>query len=106
MLRIGKHPSYFCIGTQVIAFMIPTIGIAYGVGREVHGAHIIFCPGNVTNEQIGTIHLLDFHILFMGQTDAHLSTVMGVVPEVLLVFEHRLFGKAVEQKFFLFLLYA
>ena len=25
MLRIGKHPSYFCIGTQVIAFMIPTI---------------------------------------------------------------------------------
>ena len=106
MFRIGKHPPHFRIRTQVIALMIPAIGIAHGIGREVHGAHIVFSPGNVANEQIGSVHFLDFHILFMRQANAYLSTVMGVVPEVLFVFECRFFGKTIEQKLSVFLLYA
>lgn len=106
MFRIGKHPPHFRIRTQVIALMVPTIGISNGVGREVHGAHIIFSPGNVANKQICSIHFLDFHVLFMGQADAYLSTVMGVVPKVLLVFECRFFGKTIEQEFPFLFLYA
>ena len=104
MFRIGKHSSHFRVCTLVIALMIPAIGIANGVGREVHRAHIVFSPGNVANEQVRSIHFLDFHILFVGQANAYLSTVMGVVPKVLLVFECRFFGKTIEQEFpFLFL---
>jgi hypothetical protein len=105
MLRIGEHPPHFRIGTQVIAFVIPAISITHRVGREVHRAQIVFSPGNVANEQVGPIHLLNFHILFMGKADADLSTVMGVVPKVFLVFEYRFFGKTVEQKLPVFLLY-
>ena len=34
MFRIGKHPPHFCICAQVIALMVPAIGIANGVGCE------------------------------------------------------------------------
>ena len=105
MLRIGEHPPHFRISTQVIAFVIPAISIADWVGREEHWAQIVFSPGNVANEQIGSIYFLDFHILFTGKADADLSTVMGVVPKVFLAFECHFFGKTVEQKLPVFLLY-
>lgn len=106
MFRIGKHPSHFRVCTLVIALMIPAIGIANGVGREVHRTHIVFSPGNVANEQIRSIYFLDFDILFVGQANAYLSTVMCVVPKNLFVFECRFFGKTIEQEFSILFLYA